>query len=138
MIQERFNRLKPYIKGLEVTEKYNVVKSSLKRTWKIPDNNEIGSEKTANGQIFYSLTMTLDELLDWLEYDVIKYNLEIEEKDKLLSDKVAELKKVFEDNSLEDLVKLTFNTDKITTTPSNKNKKEKLEDGNTKELSPTN
>ncbi len=111
MIQERFNKLSPYITGLKLVEKYNVIESSLKRTWNIQTNDNIKHQKTDKGDWFFSETLTFDEMLDWLEHDVISYNLEIEEKERLLKTKIEELKEVFENSSLDELNELQFTKD---------------------------
>ena len=85
MIQERFKELSPYLKGLKVAEKYNIVEVSLKSSWKVVNNDDIGTDKTNNGLIFFSENKSFDQILDWLSEDVINYNIEIEEKQRLLS-----------------------------------------------------
>ena len=56
MIQERFNTLTPYLKGLKVAPSkegtYNIVEATLKRNWKVPNNENISVEKTDSGLFF--------------------------------------------------------------------------------------
>jgi hypothetical protein len=52
-----------------------------------------------------------DEILDWLETNVINYNLELEEKETLLRAKVEELKRVFEQKGIKELNNLKFTTE---------------------------
>jgi uncharacterized Zn finger protein len=61
--------------------------------------------------MFYSDTKSFDEILDYIEEKVINYNLEIEEKERLLKAKVEELKRVFETKSLDELNHLKFTTE---------------------------
>ena len=61
--------------------------------------------------MFYSETKTFDEILSFIEVDVINHNLEIEEKERLLRAKVEELKRVFEDKTLDELNGLKFTTE---------------------------
>lgn len=50
-----------------------------------------------------SINLTIESIVD-----IVEYNLEREEKDKLLKNKVLELKKLFTDTSLEQLKTLKF------------------------------
>jgi hypothetical protein len=154
MIQNRLDKLKPYFKGLKVAESYRIVEFNLKRGWEIPDNEEIKyqqKEVKDNGSflynMFYSETKTFDEILSFIEVEVINHNLEIEEKERLLRAKVEELKRVFEDKTLDELNGLKFTTeDNTLKLRGSKNKPEFLKDidntkqkvkenGTTKELS---
>lgn len=133
MIEERLKKLMPYFKGLKTAENYNIVEMSLKNTWDVPQNEQIQAKKMDNGQFFFSETLSFDDILDWLEDNVIDYNLEIEEKERLLTAKVQELKRVFETSSLDELTNLKFSTEGDVLRLNNKEKEE--EDGSTEELS---
>jgi uncharacterized Zn finger protein len=61
--------------------------------------------------MFYSETKSFDQILDFIEEKVINYNLEVEEKERLLKAKVEELKRVFETKSLDELNHLKFTTE---------------------------
>ena len=151
MIQDRINRLKPYFKGIKVAEDYNIVEVNLKKSWVIPENEDIlvqQKEVKESTNIFYNMfytdVMNFDNLMDYIEQDVIKYNLEIEQKEDLLRMKVEELKRVFENKSLEELNNLKFTTEennlklggnKAVNTLNNKTEKIN-ENGVTEELSP--
>jgi len=144
MIQERLNLLKPYFKGLKVAESYRIAEFNLKRGWEIPENDKIlvqQKEVKDNGNMlynmFYSDTKTFDQIIDFVEEEVIKHNLEIEEKEALLRAKVEELKRVFENKPLTELNNLKFTTEddslKLT---SRKLEKDKIsQNGSTKEFS---
>lgn len=147
MIQERLNLLKPYFKGLKVAENYRIVEFNLKRGWEVPENDNIQlqqKEVKDNGtmlyNMFYSDKKTFDQIIDFVEEEVIKHNLEIEEKEALLRAKVEELKRVFEDKSLTELNNLKFTTEdnslKLTSRKLEKDKLEKIsQNGSTKEFS---
>lgn len=118
MIQERINKLKPYFKGIKVAEDYNIVEVNLKKSWTIPENEHVlvqQKEVKENTNLFYNMFYTnvknFDDLLDYIEVEVINYNMEIEQKEELLRMKVEELKRVFENKSLDELNNLKFTTE---------------------------
>lgn len=120
MIQERFNQLQPYLKGVKIAGSYFMVECILKNTWKITgiSSNDVthksGKEseehKGFTSYLFYSETKTLDELVDNLEL-IINLNIEMEQKQALLKSKVEELKKIFEDKPLDELKSLKFSSE---------------------------
>jgi uncharacterized Zn finger protein len=118
MIQNKLDSLSPYFKGIKVAENYRVVEFILKKSWSLEENEEIQvnqkETKESSGvlfTLFYSETKTFDEIIDFVEDNVIKYNLEVEEKERLLKAKVEELKRVFELKSLDELNHLKFTTE---------------------------
>jgi len=118
MIQNRVNKLKPYFKGLKIAENYRIVEVNLKNSWNIQEDPNIEVQqkqiKESNNMLytmFFSDKKSFDEILDFIEEKVINYNLEIEEKEKLLRMKVEELKRVFEDKNLDELNNLKFTTE---------------------------
>jgi uncharacterized Zn finger protein len=118
MIQEKLDRLQPYFRGLKMAENYKIVELNLKKSWSIEQDEEImvNQKETKEGgnalyTMFYSDTKTFDEILDFVEEKVINYNLEVEEKERLLKAKVEELKRVFETKSLDELNHLKFTTE---------------------------
>jgi len=151
MIQERINQLKPYFRGIKVTENYKIVEFNLKKTWSIQTGDDIDVQSNESKEknnvlisMFYSETKTFDEIIDYVEENVINYNIEIEEKENLLKAKVEELKRVFEVKSLDELNKLKFTTEdaslKLTKTnkkteETNNNKVKEKENGVAEELS---
>lgn len=118
MIQKRFNELQPYLKGLKVADKFVIVEATLKDSWKvenvIPEDVQVNQkEKAENGFkycIMYSENKTMDELVDVLEH-IINTNVEIEQKQALLRQKVEELKKMFENKPLDELKSLKFSSE---------------------------
>ena len=118
MIQNRINKLKPYFKGLKIAENYRIVEVNLKNSWNVQEDPNIDVQqkqtKESNNilySMFFSDRKSFDEILDFIEEKVINYNLEIEEKEKLLRMKVEELKRVFEDKNLDELNRLKFTTE---------------------------
>ena len=122
MIQERFYELQPYLKGVKLAGKYTMVESILKSGWKIAsilDEDELigvkpGKESEDNkgytNYVLYSEEKTIDELIDALEV-VVNTNIENEQKQALLRSKVEELKRMFEDKSLDELKGLKFSSE---------------------------
>jgi len=118
MIQEKFNKLKPYLKGLKYADNYNIVETNLRLSWKVVESENIEFQKKKMDKnenfyyyMFYSEKLGFDEILDWLETNIINYNLELEEKETLLRAKVEELKRVFEQKGIKELNNLKFTTE---------------------------
>lgn len=118
MIQNKLDSLSPYFKGIKVAENYRIVEFILKKSWSIEEYEEIqfNQKETKEGgnllyTMFYSDVKTFDQIIDFVEDNVIKYNLEVEEKERLLKAKVEELKRVFEMKSLDELNHLKFTTE---------------------------
>lgn len=144
MIQKRFNELQPYLRGLKLAGEYSVVECILKNTWKIDGLSTEGVQYKSSGKeseehkgyvgYMFWAEMSIDDLVDNVEI-VINLNIEMEQKQALLSSKVAELKKMFEDKSLEELKALKFSSD-IDVTLNPKPEPKVKENGTTKELQP--
>lgn len=118
MIQERINKLKPYFKGLKVAENYRIVEFSLKNSWVVEESPGIELQQKnikENGNVLYSMfysdKKSFDEIIEFVEEKVIRHNLELEEKERLLRAKVEELKRVFENKDLNELNNLKFTTE---------------------------
>jgi hypothetical protein len=86
-------------------------------TWKIPkkfvdEETLLENESTETGKRFFSFVSTFNEkevekIINNLR-NIIKYNKEREEKDKLFQTKVNELKSIFEKQNLDNLQALKF------------------------------
>lgn len=154
MIQKRIDLLKPYFKGIKVAEDYKIVEFNLKKSWVIPKNAEIDVQQKPIKEssnilynMFYTDSKSFDQLLDYVENEIINYNLEIEQKEELLRMKVEELKRVFEVKNLDELNSLKFITEdnslKLNNNKPNLKREdelnnidsEKIKNGLTKELS---
>ena len=119
MIQERFNELQPYLRGVKLAGEFSVVECILKNTWKIDGVIATGiqykSGKESEDHKGYVSHMfwgedSIDNLINALEV-VINTNIENEQKQALLRSKVEELKKMFEDKSLDELKALKFSSE---------------------------
>lgn len=115
-IQDRLNKLQPYVVGIRYTQGMTVVDVLLKEKWVAPKSEIIKFEKVDNEPnyyMFYSLKedIGVDELLDYIG-NIIKLNLDNEEKLVLFKTKVKELQDVFKLNELAKLktLKFTFGT----------------------------
>jgi len=118
MIQGKIDKLKPYFRGLKVADNYRIVEFNLKNTWVIEksDSIELQQKKIKESDnvlysMFYSEKKSFDDILDYVENEVIRYNLDLEEKERLLMMKVEELKRVFENKDLDELNNLKFTTE---------------------------
>lgn len=134
MIQERFNELQPYLRGVKLAQQYSIVECILKNTWKIDGIVGEGIEYKSSGKesedfkgyvgYMFWAEDSIDRLIDALEY-IVNTNIEIEQKQALLRNKVEELKKMFEDKTLEELKGLKFSSEiDISLNPSKINKPE--------------
>jgi hypothetical protein len=145
MIQEKIDKLKPYFKGIKVAENFKIVEFNLKKGWDVNGSEEIDLQQREIKEnsnflynMFYSESKNFDEILDYVKKNIIDRNLEIEQKEELLRMKVEELKRVFEDSSLDELNNLKFMTEdnSLKLNSNNISKKEKINNnGTTKEFS---
>lgn len=116
MIQNKFIELSPYLYRITVVpdgdeKTYNLVQFKLKPGWKI-DNipEDITYELSNEGTLYYSKTRTIDEIIEYVNKNIIQYNIEQEMKNELLVNKINELKTLFQSKSLDELQKsITLN-----------------------------
>jgi hypothetical protein len=114
-IQTKINSLKPYVSGIRFEGEFTVVNVTLEPSWEVPNNTNdyISIEKddsTPNSYLFYTQNekITIDDILEYVQV-IINLNIEREEKQKLLVEKINQLKKLFlGDLSLEELKTITF------------------------------
>jgi hypothetical protein len=119
-IQERLNKLKPYVKGMRFVNTTAVVDVQLKGNWNILDSDKISVKKGKTEENYFMFfsedeSISFDEILDHVE-KVINVNIENEKKLELIKIKIEELKRHFENKSLEVLKTLRFEFDEITPT----------------------
>ena len=113
-IDKIFKDLDPYLRGIKKADNYSIVESNLKSSWLIPSHESIKhqSKKVEGGLTYYMFygenNEGFDEILSWLKTDVIDMNIEVEQKETLLKQKVTELKEVFESSTLDELKELKF------------------------------
>jgi hypothetical protein len=119
-IQERLNKLKPYVKGMRFVNTTAVVDVQLKGNWNILDSDKISVKKGKTEENYFMFfsedeSISFDDILDHVE-KVINVNIENEKKLELIKIKIEELKRYFENKSLEVLKTLRFEFDEITPT----------------------
>ena len=125
-----FNTLSPYLQSVRKLKTYLSFDIHFPNTWKIPkkfvdEETLLENESTETGKRFFSFVSTFNEeevekIINNLR-NIIKYNKEREEKDKLFQTKVNELKSIFEKQNLDNLQALKFEI--------SDNQKIELEDG---------
>lgn len=116
-IQQRLNKLKPYVKGMRFVNTTSVVDVQLKENWNIMESKTILVKKGKsedNYFMFYSEdeNISFDDILDHVE-KIINLNIENEKKLELIKVKIEELKKHFETKSLDVLKTLKFQFDDL-------------------------
>ena len=106
-----------YLVSVRKLKSYISIDIEFPSTWKIPkrfvqEDKIIENDKTSANNRFFSFVSEFDE--DTLDLtvqnikNIIAYNKEIELKEKLLKQKIEELKKIFENKKLENLKNLKF------------------------------
>ena len=109
------NTLKDYLTSIRKLENYLSFDVSFTNTWKIPkkfiqEDKFLNNGETEDGRISLSFVCEFDEPSVELIYEnitnIIKFNLEREEKDRLFEEKVKELKTLFDKQNLDSLKEL--------------------------------
>lgn len=111
-IQDKLTSLRPYVIGIRYVQNLQIVDAIFKDGWIVAETDKVKKEIVDTAQnyyMFYSedVNTTIDELLDHVE-EIINFNIEREQKQELLKQKVKELQKIFKDNPLTKLEKLEF------------------------------
>lgn len=111
-IQEKLNKLRPYVVGIRYIEGIQLVDAVLKEGWVTPESKLIRKQRVDGQDNYYmfiaeSESVDIDDLLDYVE-SVIELNIEREKKFELLKIKVSELKSLFNVTPLNKLEKLKF------------------------------
>lgn len=111
-------KISKYLKSVRMLEDYISFDMLFSTTWTIPKDNpnniEIIKNKTnEKDKVLLSFVSKINkESIDNIENsidEIIKYNLEREEKESLFKLKVNELKKIFQEQKLDNLKDLDFN-----------------------------
>ena len=123
-LYKEFSTLFPYLQSVRKLKNYLSFDLSIPNSWKLPkkyvDEEKIMEQDSKiEGHRLISFVTEISE--DAVEknteniQNIIKYNLDREEKDRLFQVKVSELKTIFEKQSLGKLKNLSFEirTDKI-------------------------
>ena len=117
MIENIFNDLNPYLRGIKKAENYSIVEVHLKQSWLIPQHGSILNQNKPTKEsgilyhMFYSESDSFDKIIDWVKESVIDMNIEVELKEELLRQKVTQLKEVFETSSLDELKNMKFSSE---------------------------
>ena len=111
-IQDKLNKLKPYVVGIRYAEDVLIVEAIFKSDWVNIPSKLIKSapiEDGTNHHVFFSQEdgIGVDELLDYVE-SIIKVNVERELKHEFLKTKVKELQVLFSKNTLDKLKTIKF------------------------------
>ena len=116
-LYKEFSTLFPYLQSVRKIQNYLSFDISFPTTWKLPkkyvDEKKIMEQESQikNERLFSYVSQINEEDIEIVYNNlknIIKYNLEREEKDKLFETKVDELKKLFEKQNLEKLKGLYF------------------------------
>jgi hypothetical protein len=130
-LYKEFSSLLPYLQSVRKLEDYLSFDVSFPTTWKLPkkyvDEEKVMEQSSKmDGHRFFSFVSEINEdnvgLISNNLKNIIRYNLELEEKDRLFQNKVNELKTIFEKQNLNNLKGLSFELKPATS-------KIKLDDG---------
>jgi hypothetical protein len=127
-LYKEISKLLPHLQSVRKIKDYLSIDVSFPKSWKLPkkfvEEDKIMEQQSPNPEerliSFVSEIdeITIDNCLTNIQ-NIIQYNREREEKERLFDEKVKELKVVFEKQTLKELQDLKFNI---------KNKKVQLED----------
>lgn len=116
-IYKEFNDLYPYIQSVRKLKNYLSFDMAFPKTWKIPkkyvkEDSVVESDSNDKNQRIISFVSEFEEksinqIADNIK-NIIKFNKELEAKEKLFNDKVNELKTLFEKQNLQSLNELKF------------------------------
>ena len=118
---KEFSILFPYLQSVRKIKTYLTFDVSFPNTWKLPKkfvNEEKVMEQTTtipNERLFSFVSEITEEDVEKVSgniQNIIKYNLEREEKERLFDSKVNELKMIFEKQNLSNLKSLHFDIKK--------------------------
>jgi hypothetical protein len=116
-LYEQISDIFPHLVSIRKLEDYITIDVEFPTTWKLPkkyvDEKMVVEQKSdkPNTRFFSFATIFQKEPIDVLFYNlknIIRYNKEREEKEKLFEDKVKELKSFFDKSNLDDLKALEF------------------------------
>jgi len=116
-IYKEFNDLYPYIQSIRKLKNYLSFDMSFPKSWKLPkkyikEDSVLENESTDKNQRLISFVSQFEEksinqIAENIK-NIIKFNKELEAKEKLFNDKVSELKNLFEKQNLQSLNELKF------------------------------
>jgi hypothetical protein len=107
----------PYLHSIRKLKTHLSIDVTFPNSWKlpkkyIPENSIVENESQLPDHRFFSFVsefeeQSVDNILSNIQ-NVIRYNKEREEKEKLFDDKVSELRKMFDKQNLDNLKNLKF------------------------------
>lgn len=107
----------PYLHSIRKLKTHLSIDVMFPNSWKlpkkyIPENSIVENESQLTDHRFFSFVtefeeLAVDNMLSNIQ-NVIRYNKEREEKEKLFDDKVNELRKMFDKQNLDNLKNLKF------------------------------
>lgn len=112
-----FKDIFQYLVSVRKLKKYLSIDIEFPLTWKIPkrfvqEDKIIENEKIKESMRFFSFVCEFDEVILNQTVDniknIISYNKELEMKERLLKQKIDELKSIFQNKNLENLQTLKF------------------------------
>jgi hypothetical protein len=116
-IYKEFNDLYPYIQSVRKLKNYLSFDMSFPKKWRLPkkyvkeesavEHNSQDSENRSISFVSEFEEVSINETAENIK-NIIKYNKELEEKEKLFNDKVTELKNLFDKQNLNSLHSLKF------------------------------
>lgn len=116
-LYKEFSELLPYIQSVRKIKNYLSFDITFPNTWKLPkkfvrEDKILEQESQIQGHRFFSFICEINEedieLTSSNIQNIVKYNLEKEEKERLFESKVNELKSLFEKQNLKNLKELQF------------------------------
>jgi hypothetical protein len=121
-LYKEFSALLPYIQSVRKIKNYLSFDITFPNTWKLPkkfvrEDKILEQESQIQNHRFFSFVCEINEedieLTSNNIQNIVKYNLEREEKERLFETKVNELKTLFEKQNLNNLKELQFKIKKI-------------------------
>jgi hypothetical protein len=116
-LYKEFSALLPYLQSVRKLESYLSFDVSFPTTWKLPkkfvdEDNVMEHTRKTSGERFFSFVSEINEesveRMSQNLKNIIKYNHDREEKERLFQNKVEELKTIFEKENLNNLKNLNF------------------------------
>ncbi len=116
-LYKEFSDLLPYLQSVRKLKEYFSFDVMFPTTWKLPkkyvdENRLVEQDSKTSTQRFFSFVSEINEedveRITTNIKNIVRYNLDREEKEKLFEDKVIELKTIFEKQTLKSLKNLKF------------------------------
>jgi hypothetical protein len=114
-IEDIITALFPYLSSFRKIKTYLSIDLIFPQNWEFPNElinqvQAVQNEKYTGQGSFISFACELSSMMSTLTiiFEIINHNLAREEKEKLLREKVSELKQLFEKQTLSDLKNLTI------------------------------